>query len=103
MSTIVAIVLLLLVLLLVVGTIVRSVRIIPQARAGIGERFGRYSRPLYAGLNIVVPFIEYLRALMDLREQVVRFPPQPVIPRGNLPARIYTPTYLQIPDPRRAT
>ncbi|HEX3963264.1 MAG TPA: SPFH domain-containing protein [Trebonia sp.] len=103
MGTIVAIVLLILVLLLVIVTIVRSVRVIPQARAGIVERFGRYSRTLYAGLNIVVPFIEYLRPLMDLREQVVSFPPQPVITRDNLTVNIDTVIYFQITDPQAAT
>ncbi|MCW2936098.1 MAG: domain, Band 7 family protein [Actinomycetia bacterium] len=103
MGTIVAIVLLILVLLLVIATLVRSVRVIPQARAGIVERFGRYSRTLYAGLNIVVPFIEYLRPLMDLREQVVSFPPQPVITRDNLTVNIDTVIYFQITDPQAAT
>ena len=63
---------------------VRSVRIVPQARAGIVERFGRYHRTLHAGLNVVMPFIDRLRPLIDLREQVVSFPPQPVITGDNL-------------------
>jgi regulator of protease activity HflC (stomatin/prohibitin superfamily) len=103
MGTMAAIVLLILVLLLVVGTIVRSVQIIPQAQARIVERFGRYNRTLYAGLNIVVPFIERLRPLMDLREQVVRFTPRPVITRDNLAVNIDTVIYFQITDPRAAT
>jgi regulator of protease activity HflC (stomatin/prohibitin superfamily) len=103
MGTIVAIVLLVLVILLVVGTVVRSVRIIPQARAGIVERFGRYSRTLHPGLNVVFPFIEYLRPLMDLREQVVSFPPQPVITRDNLTVNIDTVIYFQITSPQAAT
>jgi regulator of protease activity HflC (stomatin/prohibitin superfamily) len=103
MGTIVAVVLLVLVLLLVIGTVVRSVRIIPQAQAGIVERFGRYSRTLEAGLNIVFPFIDRLRPLMDLREQVVSFPPQPVITRDNLTVNIDTVIYFQITNPRAAT
>jgi len=103
MGTIVAVVLLVLVLFLVIGTVIRSVRIIPQAQAGIVERFGRYSRTLEAGLNIVFPFIDRLRPLMDLREQVVSFPPQPVITRDNLTVNIDTVIYFQITNPRAAT
>ncbi|MDX6722415.1 MAG: hypothetical protein QOD73_819, partial [Solirubrobacteraceae bacterium] len=55
----------------------KTVRIIPQARAGVVERLGRYSRTLTPGLTIVVPFIDRVRPLIDLREQVVTFPPQP--------------------------
>ena len=60
----------------------RSVRIIPQARAGVVERLGRYHKTLLPGLNLLVPFIDRVRPLIDLREQVVSFPPQPVI-RGQ--------------------
>ncbi len=61
----------------VIGAIlIRSVRIVPQATAGIVERFGRYHRTLHAGLNVITPFIDQLRPLIDLREQVVSFPPQ---------------------------
>jgi regulator of protease activity HflC (stomatin/prohibitin superfamily) len=79
------------------------VRIIPQATAGIVERFGRYHRTLYAGLNMVTPFIDRLRPLIDLREQVVSFPPQPVITRDNLVVGIDTVIYLQVTDPKAAT
>jgi regulator of protease activity HflC (stomatin/prohibitin superfamily) len=74
MGTIVAVVFLVLVIGLAIFAVVRSVRIVPQARAGIVERFGRYHRTLLAGLNVVVPFIDRLRPLIDLREQVVSFP-----------------------------
>ena len=56
----------------------------PQARAGIVERLGRYQRTLDAGLALVVPFVDRVRPLIDLREQVVSFPPQPVITEDNL-------------------
>src|SRR6202044_3215525 len=75
MGTIVAIILLVLVIGLAIFAVARSVRIVPQARAGIVERFGRYHRTLHAGLNVMMPFIDRLRPLIDLREQVVRFPP----------------------------
>ena len=62
----------------------RTVRIVPQARAGVVERFGRYNRTLTPGLTILVPFVDRLKPLIDLREQVVSFPPQPVITEDNL-------------------
>jgi regulator of protease activity HflC (stomatin/prohibitin superfamily) len=103
MSTLVATILLILVVALIVLAIVRSVRIIPQATAGIVERFGRYHRTLNAGLNVVTPFVDRLRPLIDLREQVVSFPPQPVITRDNLVVGIDTVIYFQVTDPRAAT
>jgi regulator of protease activity HflC (stomatin/prohibitin superfamily) len=103
MGTIVAVVFLVLVIGLAIFAVVRSVRIVPQARAGIVERFGRYHRTLLAGLNVVVPFIDRLRPLIDLREQVVSFPPQPVITRDNLVVGIDTVIYFQVTDPRAAT
>src|ERR1700733_13763975 len=84
MGAIIAIVLLILVVGTAIFAVIRSVRIVPQARAGIVERFGRYHRTLHAGLNVVVPFIDRLRPLIDLREQVGSFPPQPVITRATL-------------------
>ena len=91
------------IVILVVLIVSRSVRIVPQARAGIVERFGRYHRTLYAGLNLVVPFIDRLRPLIDLREQVVSFPPQPVITKDNLVVAIDTVIYFQVTDPKAAT
>jgi regulator of protease activity HflC (stomatin/prohibitin superfamily) len=86
--------------LLVVG---RTIRIVPQARAGIVERFGRYNKTLTPGLNIVVPFVDRLRPLLDLREQVISFPPQPVITEDNLVVGIDTVLYFQVTDARAAT
>jgi regulator of protease activity HflC (stomatin/prohibitin superfamily) len=103
MTTLVATILLVVLVILVVLAIVRSVRIIPQATAGIVERFGRYHRTLNAGLNMVTPFVDRLRPLIDLREQVVSFPPQPVITRDNLVVGIDTVIYFQVTDPRAAT
>jgi regulator of protease activity HflC (stomatin/prohibitin superfamily) len=103
MSTIVVIVLLVLIVCLVIFYVVRSVRIVPQAHAGIVERFGRYQRTLYAGLNMVIPGIDRLRPLIDLREQVVSFPPQPVITKDNLVVSIDTVIYFQVTDARAAT
>jgi len=103
MSTLVATILLVVLVALIVLIVVRSVRIIPQATAGIVERFGRYHRTLNAGLNMVTPFVDRLRPLIDLREQVVSFPPQPVITRDNLVVGIDTVIYFQVTDPRAAT
>jgi regulator of protease activity HflC (stomatin/prohibitin superfamily) len=103
MSTLVATILLIVVIVVIVVAIARSIRIIPQARAGIVERFGRYHRTLNAGLNMVTPFVDRLLPLIDLREQVVSFPPQPVITRDNLVVAIDTVIYFQVTDAKAAT
>ena len=72
------------VVVLVLVTLARTIRIVPQARAGVIERLGRYNRTLLPGLAIVIPFVDRLRPLIDLREQVVSFAPQPVITEDNL-------------------
>src|SRR5436305_353272 len=81
----------------------RTVRIIPQARAGVVERLGRYSRTLSPGLTIVVPFVDKVRPLVDLREQVVTFPPQPVITSDNVSVGVDTVLYFTVTDPKDAT
>src|SRR6187455_2450957 len=80
-----------------------GVRIVPQARAGVVERLGRYTRTLDAGLTLIVPFIDRVKPLIDLREQVVSFPPQPVITEDNLVVGIDTVIYFTITDPKAAT
>jgi regulator of protease activity HflC (stomatin/prohibitin superfamily) len=94
---------LLVVAALVLLTLGRTIRIIPQARAGVVERLGRYSRTLTPGLAIVVPFIDRIRDTMDLREQVVSFDPQPVITEDNLVVSIDTVIYFQVTDAKAAT
>jgi regulator of protease activity HflC (stomatin/prohibitin superfamily) len=97
----------LIVLLVVAGlvllTLGRTIRIVPQARAGVVERLGRYSRTLTPGLSIVVPFVDRVRDMMDLREQVVSFDPQPVITEDNLVVSIDTVIYFQVTDAKAAT
>jgi regulator of protease activity HflC (stomatin/prohibitin superfamily) len=88
---------------LVLLTLARTIRIIPQARAGVVERLGRYSRTLTPGLAIVVPFVDRVRDMIDLREQVVSFPPQPVITEDNLVVSIDTVIFFQVTDPKAAT
>src|ERR1700722_7211411 len=91
------------VIVIVRATLARPIRIVPQARAGVIERFGRYNRTLSPGLAIVVPFIDRLRPLIDLREQVVSFQPQPVITEDNLVVSIDTVIYYQVTDAKAAT
>ncbi|SDH29311.1 SPFH domain-containing protein [Microbacterium pygmaeum] len=91
------------VFIFVLVVIIRSIRIIPQATAGVVERLGRYHKTLMPGLNLLVPFIDRVRPLIDMREQVVSFPPQPVITEDNLVVSIDTVIYFQVTDPRAAT
>jgi regulator of protease activity HflC (stomatin/prohibitin superfamily) len=94
---------LLVVAALVLLTLARTIRIVPQARAGVVERLGRYSRTLTPGLTIVVPFIDRIREIIDLREQVVSFDPQPVITEDNLVVSIDSVIYFQVTEPKSAT
>src|SRR5213078_1619036 len=98
-----ALIVLAVVAIFVLIVLARTVRIIPQARAGVVERLGRYSRTLDAGLTIVVPFVDRLRPLIDLREQVVSFRPQPVITEDNLVVSIDSVIYFQVTDPKAAS
>ncbi|MFI8185780.1 SPFH/Band 7/PHB domain protein [Actinacidiphila glaucinigra] len=88
--------------LFVVFTVLRAVRIVPQARARNVERLGRYHRTLKPGLNVVIPYIDRVYPVIDLREQVVSFRPQPVITEDNLVVEIDTVLYFQVTDPRAA-
>ncbi len=99
----VVLIVLLVIAFVVLLTLARTVRIVPQANAGLIERLGRYNRTLDAGITIVVPFVDRLRPLIDLREQVVSFDPQPVITEDNLVVSIDTVLYFQITDPKAAT
>jgi regulator of protease activity HflC (stomatin/prohibitin superfamily) len=98
-----ALIVLLVVAALVLLTLARTIRIVPQARAGVVERLGRYSRTLTPGLTIVVPFIDRIREMIDLREQVVSFAPQPVITEDNLVVSIDSVIYFQVTEPKSAT
>jgi regulator of protease activity HflC (stomatin/prohibitin superfamily) len=98
-----ALIVLALLVVFAVAVLAKTVRIVPQARAGIVERFGKYKASLPAGLNILVPFVDKIRYMIDLREQVVSFPPQPVITEDNLVVSIDTVIYFQVTDPVAAT
>ena len=96
-------VLFVLLVLFAMVVLTKTIRIVPQARAGVVERFGKYKGTLPAGLNLVVPFVDKVRYMIDLREQVVSFPPQPVITEDNLVVSIDTVIYFQVTDPVAAT
>ncbi|MCP2195260.1 SPFH domain-containing protein [Williamsia deligens] len=80
----------------------RSVALIPQAEAAVIERLGRYTKTVSGQLTLLVPFVDRIRARVDLREQVVSFPPQPVITEDNLTLSIDTVVYFQVTVPQSA-
>ncbi len=86
-----------------VVTLFKAVRIVPQQRQDVVERLGRYKRTLNPGLNLLVPFVDAVRTKVDMREQVVSFPPQPVITSDNLVVSIDTVLYFKVVDSVRAT
>ena len=90
------------IVLAVILTVVRSVRIIPQARARNVERFGRYRKTLEPGMNFIIPFVDRVKAQIDLREQVVAFTGQPVITEDNLVVLIDTVLFFQVTDAKAA-
>src|SRR6266571_4969812 len=81
---------------------VKTVRIVPQARARNVERLGRYRKTMEPGMNFIIPFIDRVKPLIDLREQVVSFKGQPVITEDNLVVLIDTVLFFQVTDPRAA-
>jgi regulator of protease activity HflC (stomatin/prohibitin superfamily) len=100
-SAVLLIVVVLLVVLVIVS-MVKAVQIIPQATAAVIERLGRFKGTADPGLVFLVPFVDKVRERIDLREQVVSFPPQPVITQDNLTVNIDTVVYYQVTDPKSA-
>ena len=96
--------LVLLAVLVVFAVIVvaKSVALVPQAEAAVIERLGRYSKTVSGQLTLLLPFIDKIRARVDLRERVVSFPPQPVITEDNLTVNIDTVVYFQVTNPQAA-
>jgi regulator of protease activity HflC (stomatin/prohibitin superfamily) len=82
--------------------VAKSVALIPQAEAAVIERLGRYSKTVSGQLTLLIPFIDRIRARVDLRERVVSFPPQPVITEDNLTVNIDTVVYFQVTNPQAA-
>jgi regulator of protease activity HflC (stomatin/prohibitin superfamily) len=103
MSTLVLVILLIVLVALVVVVARFSFRTIPQANAGIVERFGRYHRTLHPGLHVVVPFVDRVRPLIDLREQVVSFSPQSVLTSDRVRMKIEPVIYFRVSDVKAAT
>lgn len=91
------------VVIVVVTLLVQAIRIVPQSEAFIIERLGRYHRTLYGGPHLLFPIIDRPRSRVDLREQVVSFPPQQVITEDNLSVAVDVVVYFRVTDPRAAT
>ncbi|MHC8496250.1 MAG: SPFH domain-containing protein [Actinomycetes bacterium] len=89
--------------LVVIVFVMASVKVVPQAHATLVERFGRYQRTLNAGIAIIIPFVDRTKPRIDLREQVISFPPQPVITEDNLVVGIDSVIYFQVTDPKAAS
>jgi regulator of protease activity HflC (stomatin/prohibitin superfamily) len=102
MDAIVGLVIAAIVVVLMFIFVVKTVRIVPQARARNIERFGRYRKTLEPGMNFIIPFVDRVKPLIDLREQVVAFRGQPVITEDNLVVLIDTVLFFQVTDPRAA-
>jgi regulator of protease activity HflC (stomatin/prohibitin superfamily) len=92
----------LLVIIVALVVVLRTVRIVPQQTAQIIERLGSYNKTLTAGIHFLIPFVDKVRANIDLREQVVTFPPQPVITSDNLVVSIDTVIYYSVMDAKAA-
>ena len=90
------------VLIIVITTVAKSVTVVRQAEAAVVERLGRYQKTAQPGLIFLVPFIDRIRERVALWEQVVSFPPQPVITQDNLTVSIDTVVYYQVTEPRNA-
>jgi regulator of protease activity HflC (stomatin/prohibitin superfamily) len=101
-GAIVGLVLFVVLVLFAIVVVAKSVALIPQAEAAVIERLGRYSRTVSGQLTLLVPFVDRIRARVDLRERVVSFPPQPVITEDNLTLNIDTVVYFQVTDPAKA-
>lgn len=92
-----------LIILLVIIVTVRTVQIVPQSRALVIERLGKFNSVMGAGFHVLVPFIDRIASRVDLREQVQSFPPQPVITADNVVVSIDSVIYYQVTDPMAAT
>ena len=91
------------VILLIIGILIKNIRIVQQARAYVVERLGAYSATWNVGLHFKIPFIERVAKIVSLKEQVADFPPQPVITKDNVTMQIDTVVYFQITDPKLYT
>lgn len=102
-SSLVTTVILALVVLFVIVVIARAIQVVPQSRALVIERLGKFHSVMFAGLHLVIPFVDRIASRVDLREQVTSFPPQPVITADNVVVSIDSVIYYQVNDPMHAT
>ncbi len=93
----------LIILVLIIAVLIKNIRIVPQAKAMVVERLGAYKGTWDVGLHFKVPFIERIAKTVSLKEQVVDFPPQPVITKDNVTMQIDTVIYFEITDPKLYT
>ncbi|MGI6344051.1 MAG: SPFH domain-containing protein [Bacillota bacterium] len=98
MGEVIGLVITIVVAIFVLGIIGSSIRVVGQAHQGIVERLGRFHKVMHSGLNVLVPFTDRVRAMVDLREHVVDYPPQPVITKDNVTMQIDTVVYYQVTD-----
>ena len=94
------VIVLLVVIVLVLWVLASCIRIVPQAYAVVLERLGAYKATWSTGIHFKVPFIERVARRVNLKEQVVDFPPQPVITKDNVTMQIVTVVFFQITDPK---
>lgn len=83
--------------------VIANIKVVPQARAFVVERLGAYKGTWGTGLHVKVPFIERISKVVSLKEQVIDFPPQPVITKDNVTMQIDTVVYFEITDPKLYT
>ena len=102
MDLIVGIILIFLAVFLI-AIVVMNVKIVPQSKAYVIERLGAYSATWQTGIHVKIPFIERIAKQVSLKEQIVDFPPQPVITKDNVTMQIDTVVFFQITDPKPAT
>jgi regulator of protease activity HflC (stomatin/prohibitin superfamily) len=91
------------IILAFIALMARTFRVIPQARVGVIQRLGTYQRSADSGLTVVLPFIDKMLPLLDMREQVISFAPQPVITSDNVTINVTSVIYYQILDAKNAT
>jgi regulator of protease activity HflC (stomatin/prohibitin superfamily) len=89
--------------LIAIAILIKNIRIVQQAKAFVVERLGAYQTTWTVGLHFKIPFIERVAKIVSLKEQVVDFPPQPVITKDNVTMQIDTVIYFQITDPKMYT
>jgi len=87
-------------IIFIIGLIIKNIRVVQQAKAFVVERLGAYNATWHVGVHLKLPFIERVAKIVSLKEQVVDFPPQPVITKDNVTMQIDTVLYFEITDPK---